>query len=107
MDDLEGIPLVFAGWLRYLMGVDDRGNPFTPSPDPLLDTLTPLLADVKPGGDCDVRAVLTPILQRSDIFGVDVSASVLGDKVIALFAEMIQGPGAVAALLEKRYGTKA
>lgn len=107
VDDLEGIPLVFAGWLRYLMGVDDRGNPFTPSPDPLLDTLTPLLADVKPGGDCDVRAVLTPILQRSDIFGVDVSASVLGDKVIALFAEMIQGPGAVAALLEKRYGTKA
>ena len=102
VDDLEGIPLVFAGWLRYLMGVDDRGNPFTPSPDPLLDTLTPLLADVKPGGDCDVRAVLTPILQRSDIFGVDVSASVLGDKVIALFAEMIQGPGAVAALLEKR-----
>ncbi len=106
VDDLEGIPLVFAGWLRYLMGVDDQGNAFAPSPDPLLDTLTPMLADVKLGGDCDAKAVLTPILKRSDIFGVDVSASVLGNKVIALFTEMIQGPGAVAALLEKRYGTK-
>ena len=27
--DLKLIPLVFAGWLRYLMGVDDNGNAFT------------------------------------------------------------------------------
>ena len=31
--DLTLIPLVFAGWLRYLMGIDDNGNPFTLSPD--------------------------------------------------------------------------
>ena len=27
--DLKLIPLVFAGWLRYLMAVDDNGNAFT------------------------------------------------------------------------------
>ena len=103
LDELEGIPLVFAGWLRYLMGVDDKGNPFTPSPDPLLDDLMPLFADVKLGGDCDVRTLITPILQRADIFGVDLTQSVLGDKVISLYTEMIKKPGAVAELLEKNF----
>ena len=104
VDSLEGIPLVFAGWLRYLMGVDDKGNAFTPSPDPLLETLMPLLADVKLGADCDVKAVISPILKRDDIFGVDLTQSVLGEKVIAMFTEMIQGTGAIAGLLERVYG---
>lgn len=103
VDALEGIPFVFAGWLRYLMGVDDEGKAFTPSPDPLLETLMPMLAEVKLGEDCDVKAVITPILQRTDIFGVDLTQSVLGEKVTSLFREMIQGPGAVAALLEKNF----
>ncbi len=103
VDALEGIPFVFAGWLRYLMGVDDKGNAFTPSPDPLLETLMPMLADVKLGEPCDVKAVITPILKRADIFGVDLTQSVLGEKVVTLFTEMIQGPGAIAALLEKNF----
>ena len=103
VDTLEGIPFVFAGWLRYLMGVDDKGQTFEPSPDPLLETLMPMLAGVKLGEGCDVEAVLTPILKRADIFGVDLTQSVLGEKVKALFTEMIQGPGAIAALLEKNF----
>ena len=103
VDDLEGIPFVFAGWIRYLMGVDDKGEAFTPSPDPLLDDLMPMLADVKLGGDYDVKTLIAPILQRSDIFGVDLTQSVLGEKVISLFTEMIKGPGAVAGLLEKNF----
>ena len=27
--DLKLIPLVLAGWLRYLMGIDDKGEKFT------------------------------------------------------------------------------
>lgn len=103
VDTLEGIPFVFAGWLRYLMGVDDQGNVFTPSPDPLLETLMPVFSDVKLGEPCDVQTVLAPILKRADIFGVDLTQSVLGEKVTVLFTEMIQGPGAVAALLEKNF----
>lgn len=30
LDELEGIPLVFAGWLRYLLSIDDKGDPFKP-----------------------------------------------------------------------------
>ena len=33
------IPLVIAGWLRYLMGIDDEGKDFEVSPDPLYGTL--------------------------------------------------------------------
>ncbi len=80
VEDLEGIPLVFAYWLRYLMGVDDQGNVFTPSPDPLLDTLMPVLAEVKLGGAYDGKALLAPLLSRADIFGVDLNDSVLGEK---------------------------
>ena len=101
LDSLEGIPLVLAGWLRYLMGVDDKGNAFTPSPDPMLEELMPMLSGVKLGSDCDVKALITPILKREDIFGVDLTQLVLGDKVTSLFEEMIQGPGAVAELLER------
>ena len=32
-EDLKLIPLVYAGWIRYLMGIDDEGR-FTPSSDP-------------------------------------------------------------------------
>ena len=104
VDALEGIPFVFAGWLRYLMAVDDQGNAFTPSPDPLLEDLMPLFTDVKLGGDCDVRALITPILQRADVFGVDLTQSVLGEKVVSYYTEMIRKPGAVAELLEKNFG---
>ena len=47
--DLKLIPLVFAGWLRYLMAVDDAGNAFELSPDPLLDTVCPYIEGFKLG----------------------------------------------------------
>ena len=36
--ELVLMPLVFAGWLRYLKGIDDQGNPFSCSPDPFWKT---------------------------------------------------------------------
>ena len=106
-EELEGIPLVLAGWLRYLMGIDDAGQPFAVSPDPLLDTLTPLLAGVRLGGSFDVAGVTAPILRRRDIFGVDLTATVIGEKVNAFFARMTTKKGAVAELLEQLYGGRA
>ena len=49
MVQLRYIPLVFAGWCRYLLGVDDAGKTMPVSPDPLLPQLQPLLADVTLG----------------------------------------------------------
>ena len=52
---LTGIPLAIAGWLRYLLAVEDDGTPFELSPDPMNGELQEALAGVKIGGDCDVH----------------------------------------------------
>lgn len=44
--DLQFIPLAIAGWLRYLLSVDDKGETFELSPDPLLDELTKYLVGI-------------------------------------------------------------
>ncbi len=99
--DLNLIPLVFAGWIRYLMGIDDEGKEMEISPDPMLDTVRKYVADIKLG-DKDVRAKIEPLLKNKDIFGVDlVKEKVLGDKVVTMFEEMIAGPGAVRETLKK------
>ena len=38
------IPLVLAGWLRYLEGVDDNGSEFTLSPDSNIEHVRALMA---------------------------------------------------------------
>ncbi len=98
---LKFIPMVQAGWCRYLMGVDDEGNPFTVSPDPMYEELAPMVASVKLGEACDVHAVLQPILSNAKIFGVDLYEAGLGEYVESIFAELIAGKGAVRATLKK------
>lgn len=98
---LVAIPLILAGWCRYLLGVDDKGEIFTPSPDPLLADLQKELRSVQVGQTTDVHAVLQPILSNKQIFGHDLYAIGLGDKVEADFKQMIAGPGAVAQALHE------
>lgn len=102
--DLKLIPLVFAGWLRYLMAVDDNGNAFELSPDPLLDTVCPYVADIKLGEDCDVEGKIKPVLENAKIFGVNLYEVGMVDKVCGYFKELIAGTGAVRATLEKYVG---
>lgn len=98
--DLKGIPLVFAGWMRYLMGVDDDGNAFELSPDPLLESVRPYVADIKLGEPVDTAA-LEPVLSDAKIFGVDLYQVGLADRVCQYLKEMCAGTGAVRATLEK------
>lgn len=100
--DLKLIPLVFAGWLRYLMAVDDNGNPFELSPDPLLDTVCPYVASFRLGEDADVEKVLRPVLENAKIFGVNLYDVGMADKVYGYFKELTAGAGAVRETL-KRY----
>lgn len=99
--DLKLIPLVFAGWLRYLMGVDDNGNAFTPSPDPMLAEASSYVADVKLGEAFDAKKTLAPILSNAKIWGVDLCALGMDTLVCDYFTELTAGTGAVAATLAK------
>lgn len=100
VDDLQMIPLVFAGWIRYLMAVDDQGEPFGLSPDPLLGALCPQTAKMKLG-DTNVETFIRPIMENAQIFGVNLYEAGLADKVYGYFRELIAGPGAVRRTLEK------
>ena len=99
--DLKLIPLVFAGWLRYLMAVDDDGKAFELSPDPLLDSVCPHVAGISLGSETDVEAAIAPVLKDAKIFGVDLYEAGLAQAVTGYFKEMIAGEGAVRRTLEK------
>lgn len=102
--DLKLIPLVFAGWLRYLMAVDDNGEAFELSPDPLLGTVCPYVAGIKLGEEYDAEAALKPVLENKDIFGVNLYEAGLAKKVLGYFKELTSGVGAVRATLKKYVG---
>ena len=57
---LTFIPLVFAGYARYLTGVNDAGEPFTLSPDPSLPALCPLVEGFALGGAVDSQNLHVP-----------------------------------------------
>ncbi len=98
--DLKLIPLVLAGWLRYLMGIDDKGEKFTLSPDPLLEELRPYVADITLG-DADIEEKIRPILENEKIFGVNLYKLELADQISGYFKELIRKPGAIRETLKK------
>ena len=105
VQDLKLIPLVFAGWLRYLMGVNDAGEAFEPSPDPLLETAQAYVAGCRLGEKPD-RARVSELLHNASIFGVDLEEAGLAEKVLDYFEELTAGVGAVRATLHKYVGEK-
>ncbi|MBR3495037.1 MAG: mannitol dehydrogenase family protein [Clostridia bacterium] len=101
---LTGIPLALAGWLRYLIGVDDEGKPMEVSSDPMLDELQAQLLGVTLGQPDTLGDKLLPILTNPVIFGVDLTQAGLAEKVTALVREELAGPGAVRAALVRHLG---
>jgi fructuronate reductase len=99
--NLKLIPLVLAAWLRYLMGIDDEGKPFTVSPDPLYAALAPAMGGIKLGRKGPFHSILEPILSDKRIFAVNLYEAGLGEKVEKYFEELAAGPGAVAETLAK------
>lgn len=98
---LTYIPLFIAGWLRYLLAVDDEGRPFTPSPDPLLEVLQGHLKGLHLGYRGEVTRYVQPILSDAGIFGVDLYRHGLAAKVEGMFLELLAGKGAVRRTLDK------
>ena len=97
---LQRMPLVLAGWLRYLKAVDDQGQPFTCSPDPLLEKVQPI-AQAIPFGTQATQEDFGSLLEDASIWGVDLKAAGLSALVVEDFNRLNQGPGAVRATLEQ------
>jgi len=103
LGDLKCIPFVFAGWLRYLMAVDDNGNAFKPSDDPRLESASAVVADIKLG-DSVTSDKLRVLLEDSTIWGVDLFEAGLAQIVTDYFNRLITGTGAVRKTLHEVVG---
>ena len=106
-EDLKLIPLVYAGWLRYLMGIDDEGREFTPSSDPLLEEARQYVADYELSFSPKDLSKLDALLANEKIFGVNLHAIGMDTLVKQYFAELSSGVGAVATALKKYVPEKA
>ena len=100
-EKLIGIPLAIAGWLRYLLALDDNGKEFELSPDPMIPELKKLLDGIELGKPESVGEKVKPILKNKNIFGVDLYEVGLGEKIEGIFKEELAGAGAVRATLKK------
>ena len=98
---LTGIPLAIAGWLRYILAIDDAGKPYTLAPDPLVPGIHEDFSGIVIGKPETFTDQLKPILSNVNIFGVDLYRAGIGEKIEAIFREELAGPGAVRATLKK------
>lgn len=101
---LTAVPLAIAGWCRYLLAVDDQGESFELSPDPMVPELTAKLAGIQLGKPETYTGQLKDILSNANIFGSDLYEAGLGEKIEEMFLEEIAGSGAVRATLKKYLG---
>ncbi|MDH2868639.1 mannitol dehydrogenase family protein [Bacillus cytotoxicus] len=103
VEDLKYIPLVIAGWLRYLMGINDELQSFEVSPDPLLEELQDYVGKIESGMNDKtlIHECLNPILSNEVIFGLNLCAIGMSDLIEQYFIEMIQDQGSVRSTLHK------
>ena len=92
--DLKYIPLVIAGWFRYLLGVDDLGKTFSISSDPMLDELQKVVSNIALGKSNDLSPVRA-LLSNIQLFGTDLNKNNMSDKIISLLDKMLCGENAV------------
>ena len=98
---LTAIPLGIAGWLRYMLGVDDAGQKYELAPDPMNEEIGEQLSDIVIGKPETLRDQLKPILSNERLFFTDLYKAGVGEKIETMFREMIAGPGAVRATIHK------
>ena len=101
MSNLVLIPLVLAGYARYLKALDDDCNPIELSTDPLLDELQAIVAPLEVGKDNQDFSCLKQLYSRADVFGLDLYEAGLGNLVEGMVKELFAGKGAVRKTLHK------
>ena len=95
------IPLVLAGYARYLKGIDDNGKPFDPSPDPMLAELQAIVAPLEIGKANQEWSCLKQLYSRKDVFGLDLYEAGFGEQIEGMVKELFAGPGAIRTTLHK------
>ncbi len=103
-EPLVAIPLGIAGFFRYMMGVDDAGRPYDLAPDPLAGEIHAALAGVEIGRPETLTDQLRPYLSSLSLFPLDLYETGVAQKAEAFLREMIAGPGAARATVERYMG---
>ena len=98
---LTALPLGIAGWLRYMLAVDDAGKKYELAPDPMNEEIQEQLKDIVVGQPETFTDQLRPILSNERLFFIDLYKAGVGEKVENMFREMIAGPGAIKAAIHK------
>ena len=98
---LTALPLGIAGWLRYMLAVDDAGNAYELAPDPMNEEIQEQLKDIVVGRPETFTNQLKPILSNERMFFIDLYQAGVGEKIETMFREMIAGPGSVKATVHK------
>ena len=103
-EKLVGIPLAIAGWLRYLLAVDENGNAYELSPDPMNEELQEMLKDIEIGKPETLRDQLKPILSNARIFGSDLYEAGIGELIEDMFRSEISEFGGIRKTIIKYLG---
>ncbi len=98
---LIGIPLAIAGWLRYLLGVDDEGRTYELAPDPMAEEMQKQLSDIVIGDPSSLKDQLKWILSNENVFYINLYEAGIGELIEEIFREEIAGKGAVRATVQK------
>lgn len=98
---LKFIPLVIAGWLRYLLATDDEGNAFELSSDPLADFFRSELKakGITYGMTESVSGRLSGILSNETVFGTDINKTGLTPLIECYLDGLLKGNGSVRKVL--------
>ena len=100
VNDLTFIPLAIAAWLRYLLGIDDNGDPMEVSSDPQLEDLQDKLSGIRYNDVNTYNGQIKDILANENIFAINLVEAGLSEKIENMFKEMLK-EGAVRATLHK------
>ena len=104
LHELTALSLAIAGWLRYLLGVGDDGKAIEISADPMKDELQAQLAGIEVGKPETYHGQIRPILANANIFGSDLTAIGMADRIEEMFVSELAGEGAVRKTLEAYLG---
>ena len=88
----------------YLLAVNDEGEPFEVSPDPLKEEFQAKLAGVVWNDPSSYSGQLRPLLANESVFHVDYTKTPLADRIEGYFTRLLGGKGAVRRLLREELG---